>query len=67
MGMQTIEERNSGRTRRHLPLEKVDAHGDAHAFLHTARKLADEDAWKIDESWTSIIGYMAELSVPGEG
>ena len=65
MGMQTIEERvqlNSGR--RTTTLQKLDPNGDT---LGTAHEGANEEDWKVEESWTAIVGYMAELSLPREG
>jgi hypothetical protein len=64
MGMQTIEERTASRGHRH---ERVDTHVDGQGSLQAGNELRDEVAWKVDESWTAIVGYIAELSVPGEG
>ena len=64
MGMQTIEERGAARVHRH---EGVETHVESQVGLHIVNEIRDEEAWKVDESWTSIIGYIAELSVPGEG
>jgi hypothetical protein len=67
MGMQTIEERIPNRGHRHISIRKIETHTDGKSSFHTGRELRDEEAWKLDESWTSIIGYIAELSLPGEG
>jgi hypothetical protein len=67
MGMQTIEERISAPGHRRLSIEKIESHGERRSLVSATSDSRDEDAWKVDESWTSIIGYMAELSFPGEG
>jgi len=65
MGMQTIEERvQLASGRRTGTLQKLEPHGDA---LGTAHEGVNEEDWKVEESWTAIVGYMAELSLPGEG
>ena len=65
MGMQTIEERTPiSRGRRTGGLQKVEALSD---LLRSGREPTDEEDWKVEESWTAIVGYMAELSLPGEG
>lgn len=67
MGMQTIEERTSLQGHRQLLLQKIESPADGQNGFLSQRDGRDEDAWKVDESWTSIIGYIAELSLPGEG
>jgi len=68
MGMQTIEERTPGsRGRRPASLRKVERRGESSNYFVTSPKRTDEEDWKVEESWTAIVGYMAELSLPGEG
>ena len=64
MGMQTIDESAAVRGHRN---EGTDTRVEGQGILHPSSELRDEEAWKLDESWTSIIGYIAELSLPGEG
>ena len=32
-----------------------------------SRDLTEDESWKLDESWTSILAYVAGMTLPGEG
>ena len=65
MGMQTIEERvHLAVAHRTATLQKPEPHGDT---LGTPHEGVNEEDWKVEESWTAIVGYIAELSLPREG
>jgi hypothetical protein len=64
MGMQTKETTLLVGGRGHGTLQELETRGDS---LRSGREQTDQEDWKRDESWTSIIGYIAEMSVPGEG
>jgi hypothetical protein len=68
MGMQVIEEMNlTRRVHPNGPLPSVELAGDPPNHIRTAPPKAEEESWMVDESWTAIVGYMAELALPGEG
>ena len=67
MGMQTKERIFTSRTHRHAVLQEVEGRGSLPDYFRRGRQQTDQEAWKLDESWTSIIGYIAEMSLPGEG
>jgi hypothetical protein len=67
MGMQTIEERTAGSGHHPVPLQKVETSGESTSYFIASPDRANEEDWKVEESWTAIVGYMAELSLPGEG
>jgi hypothetical protein len=37
------------------------------AHSRPGRVLTEDEGWKLDESWTTILAYVAGMTLPGEG
>ena len=66
MGMQAIEHRESTRNVHYPSGSRRKGLGDHHSF-RTRRDRSEEENWKVDESRTAMVSYMAGLALPGEG
>lgn len=66
MGMQAIEERDPNRSGYYLPDSQSKGIGD-HRSFRNGRDRSEEENWKVDESRTAMVSYMAALALPGEG
>jgi len=68
MGMQVTEKRDSARNgRRHGSLPPVESVVESRNSGRIRQPRVEEESWMLEESWTAIVGYMAELALPGEG
>ena len=68
MGMQIVEQRNHVRRSSHraLPVH-AEAAAAPRSCPQSSLERAEKHRWMVDESWTAIVGYIAELALPGEG
>jgi hypothetical protein len=66
MGMQAIVHRDSTRNVYYPSDSRRKSLGD-HRSFRTGRERTEEENWKVDESRTAMVSYMAALALPGEG